>query len=128
VSGDPKIAIDTSFVISILKGTTHSNRPLHEIAFPFAVVGELRFGATGGRDPLKRLAEIDLMVGQGTVLVADSDTARNYAEIRHSLKSRGTPLPENDVWIAATCIQHALPLLTIDKHFDLVTGLALARE
>ena len=121
-------AADTSFVIALLKGAVRSARPLSEVAFPFAVIGELRFGAMGGRSPTKKIAEIEDLVRRGTTLAADADTARVYAELRHNLKVHGTPLPENDIWIAALCIQHGLALLTLDRHFERIDGLALAKE
>ena len=126
MSGDLRFAVDTSFVIGVLKGTVESARPLSEVAFPFAVIGELRFGAMGGRDPQRKLAEIDEMVRRGMTLAGDGETARVYADLRLRLKSAGTPLPENDIWIAAICLQHGLTLLTLDRHFDRIDGLVLA--
>lgn len=127
MTGNPQVAVDTSFVIAVLKGTVQSERSLGEVVFPFVVVGELRFGALGGRNPTKKLGELDEMVGRGGVLVADAGTAKVYAELRHRLKLQGTPLPENDVWIAATCLQHGLTLLTLDQHFDRIEGLSVAK-
>ena len=126
MSGDPRFAVDTSFVIGVLKGTVESTRPFSEVAFPFAVIGELRFGAMGGRDPQRKLAEIDEMVRRSTTLAGDGETARVYADVRQRLKAAGTPLPENDIWIAAVCLQHGLTLLTLDRHFDRIEGLPLA--
>ncbi len=128
MSGDIRFAVDTSFVIGVLKGTIESARPFSEVAFPFAVIGELRFGAMGGRDPQRKLAEIDEMVRRGMTLAGDGETARMYADLRLRLKSVGTPLPENDIWIAAVCLQHGLTLLTLDRHFDRIDGLALATQ
>lgn len=126
MSGDPRFAVDTSFVIGVLKGAVESSRPLSEVAFPFAVIGELRFGAMGGRDPQRKLAEIEEMVRRSTTLAADGETARVYANVRQRLNAAGTPLPENDIWIAAVCLQHGLTLLTLDRHFDRIEGLPLA--
>lgn len=128
MSGERRFAVDTSFVIAVLKGAVDSIRPFSEIAFPFAVVGELRFGAMGGRDPRQRLAEVEDLVRRGITLAADVETARVYADVRHRLKAAGTPLPENDVWIAAVCIQHGLTLITFDRHFDRVEGLTVVTE
>jgi tRNA(fMet)-specific endonuclease VapC len=80
----------------------------------------------GGRDPQRKLAEIDEMVRRSTTLAGDGETARVYANVRQRLKAAGTPLPENDIWIAAICLQHGLTLLTLDRHFDRINGLALA--
>jgi tRNA(fMet)-specific endonuclease VapC len=126
VSGDPRFAVDTSFAIGVLKGTVESTHAFSQVAFPFVVIGELRFGALGGRNPERKLAEIDEMVRRSTTLAGDGETAQVYADVRQRLKAAGTPLPENDVWIAAICLQHKLTLLTLDRHFDRIEGLALA--
>ena len=97
MSGEPQLAIDTSFVIALLRGDVRSDRPLDEIAFPVPVVGELRFGAMSGRHPQQKLEEIEQLVGRGTILLSDGETSRVYAEVRHRLKAADTPLPENDV-------------------------------
>jgi len=120
------LAVDTSFVIALLKGAIESSRPLRDIGFPVPVIGELRFGALGAKEPQRMLAEVERLVGGATVLLADSDTARLYAELRHRLRTAGTPLPENDIWIAAACRQHGLTLLTLDRHFERIEGLQLA--
>lgn len=57
------------------------------------------------------------------ILPVTAQTAVCYAEIRGKLKKAGTPIPENDIWIAALAKEHALPILTGDFHFDLVTGI-----
>jgi len=51
------------------------------------------------------------------------ETAAEYAAIRSELKQVGRPIPANDVWIAALCRQHKLPVLSKDRHFDRVKGL-----
>ena len=61
-----------------------------------------------------------------TVLDADTTTARRYADVREELRLAKTPIPENDVWIAALARQHDLPLLSRDGHFDCVSGLRRA--
>ncbi|MGA8200792.1 MAG: PIN domain-containing protein, partial [Candidatus Sulfotelmatobacter sp.] len=57
------------------------------------------------------------------VLDINEPTTHHYAEITLDLKHKGKPIPTNDLWIAALCRQHALPLLSRDRHFDQVTGL-----
>ena len=57
------------------------------------------------------------------VLDVDEETASYYATIRTELKRAGTPIPSNDVWIAALCRQHSFSLLSRDRHFDLVRGI-----
>lgn len=126
MTGRLKFVVDTSFVVALLKGAVESSHSLHEVGFPVAVVGELRFGALGSRAPARRLAEIERLFGGASILASDVETARVYAEVRHRLKSAGRPLPENDIWIAATCLQYGLPLLTLDRHFNEVEGLDCA--
>ncbi len=58
-----------------------------------------------------------------TVPVADSDTARYYAEIRSGLQQAISPIPFHDIWIAALAIQHRIPIVSRDAHFDRVPGI-----
>jgi tRNA(fMet)-specific endonuclease VapC len=59
------------------------------------------------------------------VLVCDVETARHYGRVRNELRRKGRPIPENDIWIAATARQHDLILVTRDPHFDEVEGLPI---
>jgi tRNA(fMet)-specific endonuclease VapC len=58
-----------------------------------------------------------------TVLDIEGETTRCYAAIGLELNKKGKPIPANDLWIAALCRQHSRPLLSRDRHFDLVSGL-----
>ena len=68
-------------------------------------------------------AWLDATLPAFDVLVVDDGTARAYAELRVELKRAGQPIPANDAWIAALALQHGLPVLTRDEHFDAVPGL-----
>ena len=72
------------------------------------------------------LARIDDFASTNVVLACDTETARRYGEIKERLRARGRPIPENDIWIAAIALQHALTLATRDAHFETVEGLRLA--
>jgi len=61
------------------------------------------------------------------VLQRIEDAARYYGQIKELLRQKGKPIPENDIWIAASAIQYALTLATRDLHFDSVDGLQLSR-
>jgi len=50
------------------------------------------------------------------------EPAGHYAVVRHRLRLAGTPIPENDIWIAALCLQHGQKILSNDRHFDVVQG------
>jgi len=58
------------------------------------------------------------------VLACDTETAREYGQIKNSLRAKGKPIPENDIWIAAIAIQYDLTLVTRDGHFTEIEGLA----
>ena len=58
-------------------------------------------------------------------MLPDERTAHQYAQVYLALRSRGRPVPTNDLWIAALARQHRMPLLTFDAHFAAVPGLEL---
>jgi tRNA(fMet)-specific endonuclease VapC len=70
---------------------------------------------------------VDQFVSRSTVLSISMTTAGIYAQLRLSLQRKGRPIPENDVWIAAVCMEHGLPLATRDAHFRHVEGLQVVR-
>ena len=93
------------------------------IAVPVIVLGEFNFGIAQSRGRREYQAWINETLGLSQFLDVTSDTAAKYAEVRLELKRSGTPIPSNDLWIAALCRQHSLPLLSQDRHFDSVRGL-----
>lgn len=93
------------------------------IAIPVIVVGEYRFGIAQSRRKNEYERWLEEMLAACRVLEVSEDTAKHYAAIRIELKRAGTPMPSNDVWIAALSRQHALPVLSRDEHFDLIKGL-----
>ena len=93
------------------------------LAVPVIVIGEYRFGITQSRHRGAYESWLRQMLTAVTVLDIDEETTRSYASIAFELKRSGRPIPTNDLWIAALCRQHALPLLSRDRHFDFVRGL-----
>ena len=90
------------------------------IELPAIVLGEYRFGIAQSRrrkEYEKWLAEL---IAATRVLPVDQETTSYYAQIRSELKKAGKPIPSNDLWIAALCRQHRLPLMSQDRHFDAV--------
>jgi tRNA(fMet)-specific endonuclease VapC len=69
--------------------------------------------------------ELDLFLASSRVLLHNIDraTAEHYADIFAALRAAGTPIPTNDIWIAASARQHALPVFSFDAHFTKVPGL-----
>jgi len=93
------------------------------LALPVIVLGEFRLGIAASRYKATYEAWLNDWVGAVEVLDIDNETTHSYAAIGLELKSKGKPIPLNDLWIAALCRQHSLPLLSRDRHFDSVSGL-----
>ena len=55
------------------------------------------------------------------LLAVDEETSERYATIRVALKKAGTPVASNDIWIAASAMQHGLPILTSDRDFQKIS-------
>lgn len=93
-----------------------------EIALPVITLGEYRYGIRQSRHRARYERWLSEVLATCRVLPVDESTAA-YADIRGELKRAGRPIPGNDLWIAALARQHSLPLLSRDRHFDLVAGL-----
>ena len=92
-------------------------------AIPVIVLGEFRYGIAASRHRAAYEAWLDRHLSDFEVLDVTGDTAAVYAAVRVALKRAGQPIPANDAWIAALALQHALPILSRDEHFDVVRGL-----
>ena len=94
-----------------------------QIAIPVIVLGEYRYGISQSRDRKRYEQWLGEYLPAFLSLNVDEQTTISYAAVRSELKKSGTAIPSNDVWIAALCRQHSLPLVSRDRHFDLVTGI-----
>ena len=90
---------------------------------PVIVLGEFRFGITGSRHRIHYERWLIQNLPQFETLNVTADTAATYAAIRAILKRAGTPIPANDLWIAALAVEYELPVLSRDTHFDAVMNL-----
>lgn len=97
------------------------------LAVPVIVLGEYRLGIAQSRHRADYEDWLLQWIGAVSVLEIEEDTTHHYAEIGLELKRIGKPIPTNDLWIAALCRQHGLPLLSRDRHFDAVPGLQRLR-
>jgi tRNA(fMet)-specific endonuclease VapC len=115
-----KYLLDTNIVIALFADEPAVKDNLakaEEIFVPSVVVGELFYGAHKSGRAKENLARIDDFASSSLVLGCDRETARVYGKIKNTLRIKGRPLPENDIWIAAVAIQQGLTLVSRDAHF-----------
>jgi predicted nucleic acid-binding protein len=121
-----EIALDTNALSDFAAGDEALGErlmPFRSLVLPVTVLGEYRYGLLGSKRRARLEEWLDDLLGDIRVLEATSRTSGVYARVRHELRAAGTPIPENDVWIAAIVIEHRLPLATRDRHFRAVKGL-----
>jgi predicted nucleic acid-binding protein len=112
-----RLAADTNAVVAFLRDA-HSPPPLlhqtRQVFLPLPVAGELFAGAHHSRRVIENLAKVEEVVAGWTILSPDLATARVYGKLRGAAGEMPsiTAGRVNDLWIAALCIQHSLPLLT----------------
>ncbi|RPJ72120.1 MAG: type II toxin-antitoxin system VapC family toxin [Acidobacteria bacterium] len=85
-------------------------------------LGEYRYGISASRHRPAYEAWLDAHLDAFEILDVTEQTAIACADLRSALKRAGHPIPANDAWIAALALQHRLPVLSRDEHFDLVRG------
>jgi predicted nucleic acid-binding protein len=124
--GNPPVIVDTNALSAIADERDRIRELLgtaRGIAVPVIAIGEYRSGIARSRDFLRYQQWLDEFILASRVLDIDESTTRSYAEISLELRKAGKPIPTNDIWIAALCRQHELPLLSRDRHFDTVNGI-----
>ena len=92
-------------------------------AIPVIVLGEFRYGIASSRHRRAYERWLDTHLPEFDILSVTEATTLTYAGLRSGLKKLGRPIPANDAWIAALALQHRLPILSRDEHFDAVAGL-----
>jgi tRNA(fMet)-specific endonuclease VapC len=123
-----KVLIDTNIYSLAMKGDSEVVKVLRTIdliGFSSISAGELYSGFKGAGREDKNREELDIFLDSPRVVVhpIDIDTAEFYASILNNLKVAKTPVPTNDIWIAAVAFQHGYKIFTKDKHFNLIPGL-----
>ena len=93
------------------------------LSIPVIVLGEFWYSLAGSRHRAAYEAWLDEYLQDFDVLAVTADTAAVYAGLRVALKKTDRPIPANDAWISALALEHQLPVLTRDLHFDAVPGL-----
>ncbi len=121
-----KIALDTNVVIDIFNNKSSVTALLsgyQTIYLPITVCGELLFGAKNSTKSLENEQKCHDFISNCNLLNINELIAEEYAKTRNELKKKGRPIPENDIWIAATCIVNNIPLATFDSDFNHVNDL-----
>jgi tRNA(fMet)-specific endonuclease VapC len=118
-----RVAIDTNRYVDLCKGVAETVATLEnaeEVFLPFVVLGELRAGFLLGRRQADNERALNrLLLKEGVeILYPDDQTTHHYASVFRQLRKQGTPIPTNDMWLAALVLQHNLALHARDKHFD----------
>jgi predicted nucleic acid-binding protein len=125
-----EIALDTNALSDFAAGSDALGSvlmPFRSLALPVTVLGEYRYGLLGSRKASRLNEWLAELLSEIRVLETTDRTSVVYARVRHQLRAAGTPIPENDVWIAAAAIEHRLPLASRDRHFGMVRGLEVIR-
>jgi tRNA(fMet)-specific endonuclease VapC len=118
-----RLALDTNRYTDLCrqeKSVAETVELADEVWLPFVVLGELRAGFAIGSQEARNEAVLRgflLQPGVG-VLYADEQTTHHYGALYRQLRKQGTPIPTNDMWIAALVLQHSLVLCARDAHFD----------
>lgn len=117
-----RVLLDTSAYSAYTSGHPDLQEPVRRastVHLSVVVVGELLAAfLKGGRKRQNEARLREFSAGpRVSILHVDDETAVRYAAIRDFLRRQGTPVPINDLWIAATAAQHGLRLLTLDAHF-----------
>ena len=122
-----KYLLDTNIIIDLLQGDDSLARKIDNsdrVCIPVNTLGELFYGAYNSSRVEQRLKEPVHAAESFEFVQATEVTARHYGEIKAQLRKKGNPIPENDIWIAATALEHDLTVLTGDKHFENIDGLS----
>jgi predicted nucleic acid-binding protein len=120
------VILDTNALSAFVDGHPGVGAALrlaNRAALPVVVLGEFRYGIAESRHRAAYEAWLAENLPHFEILDVTDETAVAYAALRATLRQLGRPIPGNDVWIAALALQHRLPVLTRDLHFDAVPGL-----
>jgi tRNA(fMet)-specific endonuclease VapC len=120
------VILDTYGLSSVADGDQDIEALLQRatrVAIPVIVLGEYRYGVSQSRERKRYEQWLVEYLPTFDLIDVDEATTFPYAAIRLELKKAGTPIPSNDVWIAALCRQYDLPVASRDRHFDLVSGI-----
>lgn len=123
-----RFLLDTNIVIALFAEDSSVQKALtdaEEVFLPSIVLGELYYGAFKSLRTEENIARVDEFAAMSAVLGPNTATAKEYGVIKNTLRNKGHPIPENDIWVAAITKQYGLTLITRDEHFKGVEGIAI---
>lgn len=126
-----RVALDTNRLTDLFRRDTELASWLgtcEEVWIPLFVLGEIRAGFSGGTERGRNEGLLQRFLAKDTVdvLFPGIETAEQYGRLFAQLKRAGTPIPNNDLWIAALALEHNLRLITRDHHFERIPQLLRA--
>lgn len=117
--------LDTVIVAAYFNGEPVIRQKLKDttVYVSSITIGELYFGAYLSQQVANNVQQIKDFIAINTVLQCDATTGNHYGQVKQRLRAKGRPIPENDIWIAATALQYGLTVVTRDGHFNEVEDL-----
>jgi tRNA(fMet)-specific endonuclease VapC len=115
--------LDTSIIIHSFRNNEYAKQALSkfdQLYVNSVVCGELYYGAYFSTNPQKHIKQIEAFLINCSIIHVTAETSVIYGQVKSELRKKGTPIPENDIWIAASAIEHGIPLFTNDNHFKLM--------
>lgn len=112
--------LDTNIVIALLEDDPRVRQRLAacpRVTISATVLGELYFGAFKSSDPARNVTRIHDLLSEAPLVECDAETAYEYGRIKNELRLKGRPIPDNDIWVAATARQYGMTLVSRDHHF-----------
>jgi tRNA(fMet)-specific endonuclease VapC len=122
--------LDTNIVVALIAGepaVVQHTEQASRVYLPSIVIGELFYGAHRSGRVAENIDRLERFVASRVILACDASTARHYGQIKQSLRVKGRPIPENDIWIAAIARQFNVTLVSRDGHFFDIDGIAVER-
>src|SRR5437764_123642 len=101
--------VDTSVAVDYLRRIAAVKERLEALSTMYVstiALGELYLGAKRSAKPVAGLAQVERFAALCVILACDTEIARRYSTVKLALQRQGTPIPENDIWIATSAIQH----------------------
>ena len=123
-----KFLLDTNIITALMKGEKEIADQIEKasvVYIPIVVLGELYYGAAYSTQVQKNTAVVRKLSGRYKLLLIDEGVTIEYGKVKAALRAKGSPIPENDIWIAAIALRNSLTLVTRDKHFNEVSKLKL---